>query len=233
MNFILLFLAMPLLCAASALFIVASDRAKENRTNAPWRAVAHARHVLLRSSAFVSLATILFLLSVSRPASAQETVHGRAGQVVGINATAKTITIRVADGSNVVFHDVASPEPKLAFDKDVRGKTVTAGAFHTLGAYVVVFYYGFDSPTAVAVGYLGPNPPKKTTGSVAGFDRHKRVLTIKNETAQPQELAVSDDTIVDTPEGIVKPADFHPNKGEQLRCFAKPESQAALFVAPK
>jgi hypothetical protein len=65
-----------------------------------------------------------------------------------------------------------------------------------------------------------------------GFDRHKHLLTLKTETAQPQELAVSDDTIVDTPEGIVKPAEFHPSKGEQLRCFAKPESQAALFVAP-
>jgi hypothetical protein len=232
MNFILVLLVMPLICGAIALGIVAQDRAKESDAKAPRRPVANARGFLLRSLAFLPLALILSLLSGSRPASAQEIIHGRAGQVVGLDTKAKTITIRVADGSNVVFHDVANPEPAMAFDKEVRGKTVPASAFHTLGAYVVVFYFGFDAPTAVAVGYLGPNPPKRTLGSVVGFDRHKHLLTLKTETAQPQELAVSDDTIVDTPEGIVKPAEFHPSKGEQLRCFAKPESQAALFVAP-
>jgi hypothetical protein len=95
----------------------------------------------------------------------------------------------------------------------------------------VVFYFGYGDLTAVAVEGLGPTAPLATTGSVANFDRHKHVLTLKTDTAAARELAISDDTIVDTPEGVVRSADFHPSKGEQFRCFAKPESQAALLVA--
>jgi len=139
--------------------------------------------------------------------------------------------LKVADGSTLAFRIVAKHEPEMTFDKDIRSRTVAAGAFHTVGAYVVVFYYGFDNLTAVAVENLGISAPKRTVGSVANFDRHQRLLTLKTETADQQKVALSNDTIVDTPEGVVKGADFHPRQGDQLRCFANPESQAALFLS--
>jgi len=231
MNFFLLLLAMSLFIAAIALYTVLNDHVREGRARAPRRAERNAKGGLLRSSDFASIASVLFLFSVSLGASGQEIVHARAGQLIAVNPTAKTLTLRVADGSTMVFHDVSNPEPAMMFDKDVRSKTVAASSFNTVGAYVVVFYFGFDAPTAVAVEDLGTTALNRTTGSVAGFDRHKHLLTIRNGTGQQQELAVSDATIVDTADGIVTPGHFHPSKGDELRCFAKSGSQTAYFIA--
>ena len=231
MNFFFIFLAIPLVSAAIALFIVASDHVKQSRISARRSGVANAKDVLLRSSAFISIASIIFLFSAGRQANGQEIVHARAGQLVEVNSTAKTLTLKVANGSTMVFRDVAEPEPAMAFDKDVRSKTVAASSFKTVGAYVVVFYFGFDTPTAVAVEDLGTNAPNRTSGSVADFDRRKHLLRIKSGTGQPQDLTVSDSTIVDTADGLVPPDHFHPSKGDELRCFAKPGSQSAFFIA--
>ena len=232
MNFFFILLAIPLLSAVVACSIIAHDHVVLNRTIGRRRPVANAKGVLLRSSAFISIASIMFLFSAGRQSSGQEIVHARAGQLIAADPVAKTLTLKTADGSTVVFHDVANPEPAMTFDRDVRSKTVAASTFHTIGAYVVVFYFGFDAPTAVAVQDLGTSAPNKTTGSVEGFDRHKHVLTLKSGSGQPQELAVSDNTIVETDEGVVNPDHFHPGKGDQLRCFAKPGTQAAFFIAP-
>jgi hypothetical protein len=228
MNFILIFAAMPLLCGAIASCLVIRDRMKKHAAMAP----RHARGLLIHSLTFVLVSAAISVLSAGRPANAQEIIHARAGQIVATNPTAKTLTLKVADGSTVVFQDVASPEPALSFDKEVRSKTVAADTFKNVGAYVVVFYFGIYTPTAVAVKELGVAAPQRSTGSVAGFDRHQHLLLLKAGPAGPQKMVVSDDTIVDTPEGVVRPANFHPGKGEQLRCFTAPQSETAVFVAP-
>jgi hypothetical protein len=234
MNIILFLFAMPLVCGAIALYAAARNRAEERRKTAMERVAEKTKSVLLRNrSMMFPLSAILCLSSACLSASAQEIIHARAGQIVATDSTAKTLTLKVADGSMVVFKDVANPQPAISFNQDVRSKTVPAGTFNKVGAHVVVFYFGFDVPTAVAVKDLGSDAPKRTTGSVANFDRHQHLLTLKTDTtAEPQKLVLSDDTVMDTPEGVVKLADYHPNKGEQLRCFTKPESQTALFVAP-
>ena len=233
MNIMMILFVMPLVCGAIGLYAAARNRAEERRKTAMRRVAEKTKSVLLRNrSMMFPLSAILCLPSACLSASAQEIIHARAGQVVSTNSTARTLTMKVADGSTVVFKDVANPGPAISFNQDVRSKTVPAGTFNKVGAHVVVFYFGFDVPTAVAVKDLGSDAPKRSTGSVANFDRHQHLLTLKTDIAQPQKLVLSDDTVMDTPEGIVKLADFHPNKGEQLRCFTKPESQTALFVAP-
>jgi hypothetical protein len=233
MNIILILFVMPLVCAAIGLYAAARNRAEERRATAMRRVAEKTKSVLLRNrNMMFPLSAILCLSLACLSAGAQKVIHARTGQIVATNSTAKTLTLKVADGSTVVFKDVANPEPAITFDQDVRNKTVPAGTFNKVGAQVVVFYFGFDVPTAVAVKDLGSDAPKRSTGSVANFDRHQHLLTLKTDTAEPQKLLLSDDTVMDTPEGIVKLADFHPNKGEQLRCFTKPESQTALFVAP-
>jgi hypothetical protein len=233
MDIMLILFAMPLVCGAISLYAAARNRAEERRKTAMQRVAEKTKSVLLRNrSMMFPLSVILCLSSVCLSASAQEIIHARPGQIVAINSTAKTLTLKVPDGSTVVFKDVANPGPAISFNQDVRSKTVPAGTFNKVGAHVIVFYFGFDVPTAVAVKDLGSDAPKRSTGSVANFDRHQHLLTLKTDIAQPQKLVLSDDTVMDTPEGIVKLADFHPNKGEQLRCFTKPESQTALFVAP-
>jgi len=233
MDIILILFAMPLVCGAIGLYAAARNRAEERRKTAMQSVAEKTKNVLLRNrNMMFPLSAILCVSSACLSASAQEIIHARAGQIVATDSTAKTLTLKVADGSTVVFKDVANPQPAISFSQDVRSKTVPAGTFNKVGAHVVVFYFGFDVPTAVAVKDLGSDAPKRSTGSVANFDRHQHLLTLKTDTAEPQKLVLSDDTVMDTPEGVVKLADYHPNKGEQLRCFTKPESQTALFVAP-
>jgi hypothetical protein len=232
MNFFLLLIAIPILCGLIAFCLVGMDRVKQNHTSPQQHTRVSTKGFLLRCSAFLFFTSIPFLLlSASQQGVAQEIIHARAGQVIKVNPASKTLTLKAADGSTIVFQDVAEPEPAMFFDKAVRSKTVAARSFNTVGAYVVVFYYGYDVPTAVAVEDLGTKTLNRTVGTVAEFDRHKRTLTLKEAAAQPQELAVSDNTIVDTPEGVVRSATFHPSKGDQLRCFAKPGSQEAFFIA--
>lgn len=233
MDIILILFAMPLICGAIGLYAAAKNRAEERRKTAMRRVAEKTKSVLLHNRNIVlPLSAILCLSSAFLSASAQEIIHARAGQIVATNSIAGTLTLKVADGSMVVFKDVANPEPAVSFNKDVRSKTVPAGTFNKVGAHVVVFYFGYDTPTAVAVKDLGSDAPKRSIGSVANFDHHQHLLTLKTDTAEPQKLVLSDETVMDTAEGVVKLSDYHPNKGEQLRCFTKPESQAALFVAP-
>jgi hypothetical protein len=177
-------------------------------------------------------ATFLCLLLACMPLRAQEVVHAKTGKVVNVTAK-KTLTLKLADGSMMSFQDVPSHEPALSLDKEVRQKTVPVAAFSKVGANVVVLYYGYDSPTAVAIKELGADAPKKSTGSVSDFDRHEHSLTLKTDAAEPQKLLLTEDTIVDTNNGVVKLADYKPAKGEQLRCFTGPNSETALMVAPQ
>ncbi len=109
---------------------------------------------------------------------------------------------------------------------------VPVAAFTKVGANVVVLYFGYDSPTAVAVKDIGSATPKTSTGSVSSFDRHQHSLTLKTEAAE-QKLVLTDDTIVDTCDGVVKLADFKPSKGDHLHCVTAPDSETALLVTPQ
>ncbi|MGI4758776.1 MAG: hypothetical protein ACRYGF_18245 [Janthinobacterium lividum] len=149
-----------------------------------------------------------------------------------MNPSAKAFTLKITDGSTLVFKDVQSPEPAMSFDKEVRSKTVAASTGGNIGDYVVVFYFGVEAPTAVAIKELGNTDPQRTTGVVVGYDRHKRLLLLKAGSEEPQRMTISDNTIVDTPEGVIKADNFRPNKGEQLRCLTTPQSQAAVLVVP-
>jgi hypothetical protein len=179
----------------------------------------------------VAPVAVLALLLGSLSLGAQEVVHARAGKVIQVDAAQKTLSLKLADGSTMSFHQVASHEPALSLDKSVREKTLPAATFSKVGANVVVLYYGYDSPTAIAIKELGADAPKKSIGSVSSFDRHERSLTLKTDAAAPQKLVLTDDTIVDTSDGVIKAADYKPSKGEHLRCFTSPNSETALFVA--
>ena len=247
MNIIFVLVAMCLVCAAIGLYVAIENqeeerrlarrarkstaptdrKAQKNAFSAGWRsAVPHKKMLVVSTVASLSL----FCLA----ANAQEVIHARAGKVMAIDKAAKTISVKVADGSTVRFEEVAAPEPNLSFAREIREKTTPAAAFDKVGDEVVVFYFGFDKPTAVAIKDLGPGSVSRSSGSVANFERHQRLLTLKTEAAEPQKLVVTEDTVVDTPSGIVKPEDYHPSKGESVRCISElqKDSQTALLIAP-
>ena len=222
MNIMMVLLSMSLLCGGIALFVGIRDHTAERRVAEKKR-----RQSLLASGASVCL------LLACMPLGAQEVVHAQAGKVVNVNTAQKTLTLKLADGSTVHFQDVSSNAPALSLDKAVREKTVPVATYSKVGSNVVVLYFGYDSPTAVAVKELGAEVPKKSTGSVSSFDRHGHSLTLKTDAAEPQKLVLTEDTIVNTSDGVVKLADYKPSKGDHLRCFTSPGSENALFVAPQ
>jgi hypothetical protein len=216
MNIMSILVSMSLLCGGVALYVAAENRKPELRR-------------------IRCLLSAIFCLSVAvLPASAQKVVHARAGQVVAINAARKTITLKAADGSTVIFNDVAAPEPVLQFAKEIREKTTPAAAFNKVGDQVVVFYFGFDTPTAVAIKDLGAGAIARSTGNVANFEKHQRLLTLNTDAAPPRKLVLNDDTVVDTSNGIVRSADYHPSKGEPVRCISglQKDTETALLIGP-
>ncbi|SNS31406.1 hypothetical protein SAMN05421770_101456 [Granulicella rosea] len=186
-----------------------------------------------RNVVLLAFGGCLCLGPICLPAGAQEVIHTRTGQVTAVNARDKTLTLKVADGSTIVFHEVASPEPALSFAKPLRDKTVPVAGFSNVGSNVAVFYFGFDRPTAVAIKDFGPDPVKRTAGTVEGFDHHKHSLTLKTETPAPEQVMLTEDTIVDTDNGVVKLSDYKPSKGERLRCVTRAQSETALLVTPQ
>jgi len=222
MNIMLVSGSMCLLCGGIGLFA-----AVNNRTVGRYFDEQKRFRFLIVSATFLCLALACI------PLGAQEVVHGRTGKVVEVNTARKTLTLKLADGSTVSFQQVSSHEPALSLDKAVREKTVPVATFSKVGANVVVLYFGYDNPTAIAIKELGADAPKKSTGSVSSFDRHGHSLTLKTDAAEPQKLVLTEDTIVDTSDGVVKLADYKPSKGDHLRCFTSPGSENALFVAPQ
>jgi hypothetical protein len=180
-----------------------------------------------------ALAALLFFLLMCSPVSAQEVIHARTGTVVAVNAADKTMTLKAVDGSKLVFKETGGSGSLSSLNKSVREKTIPAEGYAKVGTNVVVLYFGYDNMTAVAIKELGAGALKKSTGSVTNFDKHDRSLTLKTDTAAEQKLVLTDDTIVDTADGVVKASDYHPSKGEQVRCMTGPRSETALLVAPQ
>jgi len=222
MNIMLVLLSMGLFCGGVGLFVGLMDRVKERRL---------AQQKRLRLSP--TKAAVMCLILVFLPLGAQEVVHAQTGKVIGVDTAGKTLTLKLADGSKVSYQDVPSHEPAMSLDKDVREKTVPVAAYGKVGANAVVLYFGYDSPTAVAIKDLGSDVPKQSIGTVSNFDRHQHSLTLKTNAAESQTLLLTEDTIVDTSDGVVKLADYKPSKGERLRCLTGPDAKTALFVAPQ
>jgi len=230
MNIMLALVSMCLLCGGIGLF-AGLHRAHKRRVagfnRAPKRRAAD------RVEFPTSLAAALFFLLMCSPVRAQEVIHARTGTVIAVNAADKTMTLKAVDGSTLRFKETGGAASMSSLNKSVREKTVPAEGYAKVGTNVVVLYFGYDNLTAVAIKELGAGALKKSTGSVTSFDRHDRSLTLKTDTAAEQKLVLTDDTIVDTVNGVVKASDYHPSKGEQLRCMTGAESETALLVAPQ
>jgi hypothetical protein len=221
MNILLVLLSMCLVCGGVGLFFGA-------RTCVEVQQLDEQKRLRL----LLTFATFACLVLACLPLGAQEVVHAQSGKVVEVDAARKTLTLKLADGSKVSYQDISSHEPALSLDKVVREKTVPAGTYGKVGNNAVVLFFGYEPPTAVAIKELGSETPKESTGSVANFDRHEHSLTVKTDAAGPQTLVLTEDTIFDTSNGVVKLADYKPSKGDRVRCVTSPDSKTALFVAP-
>ena len=166
-------------------------------------------------------------------AHAQEVVHAVSGVVTSIDPAKRTIDINTVDGSQDFFKDLANSGTSLDFDKAIRENSTPADGFTKVGANVIVFYFGEDiQQTAVALRDLGNGPLQRDTGTIAGFNRHDHLLTIKDSTGDSLTFHVGPKTVVESAFGAVDGSHFDAENGEQVRVTAglANAKEDALFI---
>jgi hypothetical protein len=184
---------------------------------------------------FVACSSFLgcFLTVASASACAQEVVHALAGKVVAVNTKASTFLLAPDDGTDGQFRLPSASHTPIDFDKTVRGETTPAATFGKTGSEVVLFYDGYGNErTALAVHDLGTGPLDKSAGTVAKFNKHERLLTIKTDAGTTTSFHIDDKTVAETSDGVEVGEKFSPEKGRQIRVVAAKSSgvETALFV---
>jgi hypothetical protein len=156
-------------------------------------------------------------------ASAQWVIHALGGKLKSTNTASKTIILDTDDGTPGDFQIPQLSKVNMNFDKEVRAETTAPDKFTGGGGHVIVFFFGDGVlRTAVAVESAGAGPFEKITGSVVKYDKHDHVLTLQTE-AGDKTFAITDKTIVDTPDGVVPGRKFSAERGDHLRLLAQPK----------
>jgi hypothetical protein len=166
-------------------------------------------------------AGFLFMVIVAVSASAFDTdvVHAVAGAVTKVDAAAKTIAIKTADGTEEVFKFTA--KTTVTASKMVAGGVKKAGVESYMagkeGTHVVVRYVtkGSDK-TAVAVKDFGKDALKAGKGTVTKVDQAGHTVAIKAEDGTEETFHISKDAAVDTEHGVVEGAKFSAKEGDKV-----------------
>jgi hypothetical protein len=183
---------------------------------------------------------LLVLLAVawvslgSRICLGQEVVHAVTGTLSATDPNAHTITVKTDDGSEGLFKDRGKTQTSISFDKGIEAQATPVDQFAKIGSHVIVYYFGDgDVRTAVAVKDLGTASVHKSAGTVTKFDHHQHLLTLKDDAGQMEEIAIGEQTSVDTPDGVAEGFKYKANRGDHLTVIwaaAANGQNAALFI---
>lgn len=167
--------------------------------------------------------------------SAQEMIHAITGTVTAVQPKVGMIEISTDDGSSGHFKCLEKNNVSYDFDKSVRENATPADKFTTVGAHVIVYYFGdSDVRTAVALRDLGTTPVMTTRGTVVKLNRKEHQLIIKNGTGGQVTFALDPTTVGDTATGVADSYKFDFAKGDPVQVIAKQSkgNEAALLIAP-
>lgn len=186
---------------------------------------------MLRSA--FCLCTLASCLSLAvLPAAAQEVVHALTGTVSSIDAAGKTITLFQDSGSKGTFNEMTDRKTSLTIDKKLLATATPADDFSKNGAYVIVFYFGGESRTAVALRPLGTGPFTSAVGTVTKYESHSHTITIKDDSGKEYTFKLGEDTVAEGGFGAVNGYKFQIDKGDRVRIVATTSGgdNTALFV---
>ncbi len=170
----------------------------------------------MRPRAFLPI-LFLALLITTLPAFAIE--HAVAGRITRIDSTAKTMVVKLADGTEQIFHFT---ERTAVHAAQAGSKAVKKGAVDTYfagkeGSDVVVRYTGKGaSKTATAVDDYGQNAFQVTKGTVVKTDKTAHTVTVRTEDGVEHTYQMAKNASVDTTQGIVKGSEYDAQKGEKV-----------------
>lgn len=172
-------------------------------------------------------------LTFAPGASAQMVVHAISGKITAINPATKTVDVAAADGSVNEFK-LPSSHVQLDFDNNLRSDSIEPDKFQHVGNFAVVYYYGYDANrTAVAIKDLGTGAFQKVFGTVVGYNKKDRQLTVKDAAGKTYTFTLSDHLIIDNGLGVEDGRKYEGHKGAQVRVTYVPSGNknSAVFVS--
>ena len=145
---------------------------------------------------------IMILLALCWPAVAIERRHGiLVGVVLKTDDAAKTVVVKVADGTEHTFHFVKATAVHGAQETAAGAKD----AFHGLkeGSEVAVHYTAKGSvETAEEVDHIGKDGLKVTEATVTHVDRGAKTLAVKTADGTEEVYRMTDSAARDAGKGI-------------------------------
>jgi hypothetical protein len=158
----------------------------------------------------------------------QMIVHAMTGTIRAVSITELTAT---SSGVTQTFSLKPKSHPSLNFDRDLREDSTPAADFHKIGAFAVIYYYGYSAnKTAVAVKDLGAGPFERTRGTVKHFDKHNRHLTITTVAGKVQDFIMAEKAVIDTGMRVKPGRKMDPPNGSHVRVTTVPENGAQTVV---
>jgi hypothetical protein len=178
---------------------------------------------ILKGTHYAALAALTLSLSIAAVAQDRATggdvVHAVGGVVTKVDSVAKTIAVKLADGTEQVFKYSAKTTARASKDMAKGARTTSADTYMAgkEGTHVVVHYTsnGADK-TAVAVDDFGKDGLKFSQGTVTHFDRAARTVTIKSEDGTEETYHVAKDATIDTEHGVVRSSELAAKNGEKV-----------------
>ena len=148
------------------------------------------------------LSLVLGLVFVAFIASAAEDVASAVeGTVKHISATAKTIVVKTADGTEHTFHFVARTSIHGTEEIGKGADDVLRGLKE--GSHVIVHYTTKGTKeTAEEIDRIGKGGLKATKGTVKAIDRAGKTITVKTTDGAEETFRLTDRAARDTGKGI-------------------------------
>jgi hypothetical protein len=145
---------------------------------------------------------IMILLALCWPAAAIERRHGiLVGVVLKTDDAAKTVVVKLADGTEHTFHFVKATTVHGAQETAAGAKD----AFHGLkeGSEVAVHYTAKGSvETAEEVDHIGKDGLKVTEATVTHVDRGAKTIAVKTADGTEEVYRMTDSAARDAGKGI-------------------------------
>jgi len=145
---------------------------------------------------------IMILLALCWPAAAIERRHGiLVGVVLKTDDAAKTVVVKLADGTEHTFHFVKATTVHGAQETAAGAKD----AFHVLkeGSEVAVHYTAKGSvETAEEVDHIGKDGLKVTEATVTHVDRGAKTIAVKTADGTEEVYRMTDSAARDAGKGI-------------------------------
>lgn len=161
-----------------------------------------------RASEKIMIVAFLTLISVSGAAASPKVRRAIIGSIETIDQTAKTISVKTADGAVETI--------KWTGKTAVRGLKDGAKAIDFVGregSHVVVHYTVKGSEkTASAFEYLGRDTPKVAEGTIKCVGNGAKTVIVKTGDGAEETFDLSEHAVVDTGEGIGDAAKFTADK---------------------